>query len=128
MGIRHEPSLVDLDALGVELTELTKEQAEYIGVDVDGVRVRFRPAGTARKLRKGGAVPKWEDLKMKTINDDDILLGAPKAGKSQPGYFKPKMPDAALKTKDPAAYERRRIHLPMGRLAEARETRRGGQR
>ena len=25
-----------LDALGVELTELTKEQAEYIGVDVAG--------------------------------------------------------------------------------------------
>ena len=25
-----------LDALGVKLTELTKEQAEYIGVDVEG--------------------------------------------------------------------------------------------
>ena len=25
-----------LDALGVELTELTKEQAEYLGVDVAG--------------------------------------------------------------------------------------------
>jgi adenosylhomocysteinase len=25
-----------LDALGVQLTTLTKEQAEYIGVDVDG--------------------------------------------------------------------------------------------
>ena len=71
-----------------------------------GVRIRFRPAGTARKLRKRGAIPKWEELKMKTINDDDILLGAPKAGKTQPGYFKPKMPDAALKAKDPAAYDR----------------------
>jgi hypothetical protein len=70
-----------------------------------GVRVRFRPAGTARKLRKHGAVPKWEELKMKTINDDDILLGAPKSGKSQPGYFKPKLPDPKLKQADPARYE-----------------------
>lgn len=69
------------------------------------VRVRFRPAGTARKLRKRGAIPKWEELKMKTINDDDILLGAPKSGKTQPGYFKPTLPDAALKAKDPARYE-----------------------
>jgi hypothetical protein len=70
-----------------------------------GVRIRFRPAGTARKLRKRGAVPKWEELKMKTINDDDILLGAPKSGKSQPGYFDPKLPDPKLKTTDPARYE-----------------------
>jgi hypothetical protein len=69
------------------------------------VRVRFRPAGTARKLRKRGAIPKWEELKMKTINDDDILLGAPKSGKTQPGYFKPKLPDPALKASDPARYE-----------------------
>jgi hypothetical protein len=54
------------------------------------IRIRFRPAGDARKLRKGGAIPKWEELKMKTINDDDIALGAPKAGKSQPGFLDPK--------------------------------------
>jgi hypothetical protein len=71
-----------------------------------GVRVRFRPAGTARKLRKRDAVPKWEELKMKTINDDDILLGAPKAGKSQPGYFKPKLPDPALEKTNKELFDR----------------------
>jgi hypothetical protein len=70
-----------------------------------GVRIRFRPAGTARKLRKRGAVPKWEDLKMKTINDDDLLIGAPKAGRTQPGYFDPKLPDPKLKQTDPGRYE-----------------------
>ncbi|MEX2176510.1 MAG: hypothetical protein WD872_19250 [Pirellulaceae bacterium] len=55
-----------------------------------GVRVRFRPAGSARKLRKRGAVPKWEELKMKTINDDDIALGARPSDKTKTGYFDPK--------------------------------------
>jgi adenosylhomocysteinase len=32
----EEVARLHLDALGVELTELTKEQAEYIGVDVAG--------------------------------------------------------------------------------------------
>lgn len=71
-----------------------------------GVRVRFRPAGVARKLRKRGAVPKWEELKMKTINDDDIALGAPKEGKGKPGYFQPKEPDPSVKKSDPDRYER----------------------
>ena len=71
-----------------------------------GVRVRFRPAGTARKLRKRGAIPKWEELKMKTINDDDIVLGAAKDGKGKPGYFEPKKPDPALEKTDPERYKR----------------------
>ncbi len=71
-----------------------------------GARVRFRPAGTARKLRKSGAIPKWEELKMKTINDDDILLGAPKNGKSKPGYFEPKLPDPKLQQANPEQYKR----------------------
>jgi adenosylhomocysteinase len=32
----EEVARLHLDALGVELTELTKEQAEYLGVDVAG--------------------------------------------------------------------------------------------
>jgi adenosylhomocysteinase len=32
----EEVARLHLDALGVELTELTKEQAEYIGVAVEG--------------------------------------------------------------------------------------------
>jgi hypothetical protein len=71
-----------------------------------GVRVRFRPAGEARKLRKSGAIPKWEELKMKTISKDDVLLGAPKDGIGKPGYFKPDLPNSSLKTSDPATYER----------------------
>src|SRR4029079_16175465 len=69
-------------------------------------RVRFRPAGTARKLRKRGAIPKWEELKMKTINDDDILLGAAKDGKSKPGYFEPKPPDPKLQKIDKTKFDR----------------------
>jgi hypothetical protein len=71
-----------------------------------GVRVRFRPAGTARKLRKRGAIPKWEELKMKTISDDDILLGAPKSGKTKPGYFDPKLPDPKLEKSNKELYDR----------------------
>jgi len=32
----EEVARLHLDALGVELTELTKEQAEYLGIDVEG--------------------------------------------------------------------------------------------
>ncbi len=32
----EEVARLHLDALGVELTELTKEQAEYLGIDIAG--------------------------------------------------------------------------------------------
>ena len=35
-ALDEEVARLHLDALGVELTELTKEQAEYLGVDVAG--------------------------------------------------------------------------------------------
>jgi hypothetical protein len=75
-----------------------------------GLRVVVRPAGDAAAFgRLQGFTPKWEDLKMKTISDLDIKLGAPAKGVGQPGHFMPKVPEgglAALQRTEPALYAR----------------------
>ncbi len=56
--------------------------------------IRFRKAGRAAiSLRAKGHPPKPEFLKMKSINKDDLHLGASKADLGKVGYFEPKLPD-----------------------------------
>jgi hypothetical protein len=58
-----------------------------------GLEIAFRPVSRAvTRLRKLGHAGKPEFLKMKTINELDVLLGANKADIGKVGFFKPKMP------------------------------------
>ncbi len=73
--------------------------------DKYGAQIQIRPTNPdARRLLEGGAHPKPEFLKMKTINRDDILLGAPRDGVGKVGYFKPQLPPKG--SVDPATYQR----------------------
>jgi hypothetical protein len=55
--------------------------------------IRFRLTGKrAVKLREQGHPAKPEFLKMKTINEIDLHLGAKKADLAKVGFFKPKLP------------------------------------
>jgi hypothetical protein len=61
--------------------------------DKYGAQIQVRPTNPeARRLLEAGAHPKPEYLKMKTINSEDILLGAPRDGAGKVGYFRPQLP------------------------------------
>lgn len=104
--------------------------------DQDQVLIRMRPTNKeARAWINRGHPPKPESLKMKTINEVDELIGAPKNSKGLVGYFRPKMPDAALNRENPelykkalARYNQRKIEHKqnggeVGRLTRAGEIR-----
>lgn len=56
--------------------------------------IDVRPPGsqTAHRLLEG-AIPKPEAIKAKTVNDADLLLGAPKGSIGLVGYFEPTLPE-----------------------------------
>jgi len=71
--------------------------------------IEVRYAGSARRLRVKSrpALPKREWMKMKSFDPDDALIGGPKSAEpNQVVYFDPKLPDAAIKAKNPTLYER----------------------
>lgn len=73
--------------------------------DKYGAQIQIRPTNPdARRLLEGGAHPKPEFLKMKTIDRDDILIGAPRDGVGKVGYFKPQLPPKG--SVDAATYQR----------------------
>lgn len=70
------------------------------------VLIRMRPTNQdALDWINKGHPPKPEALKMKTINETDELIGAPKHSKGLVGYFEPKPPDPKLKETNPTLYE-----------------------
>lgn len=84
-------------AAAVRLLEIAKER---------GVTIRMRPTNKdAKDWIMKGHPPKPGPLKMKTINEVDTLIGAPKESKGLVGYFKPKMPDSRLEQKNPELYK-----------------------
>jgi hypothetical protein len=69
-------------------------QAKFQKIAEDyGVEIDVRPtAREAPALLEQGALPKPEDLKSKTINDLDVLLGARPDDLGKVGFFKPEPP------------------------------------
>jgi len=62
--------------------------------DKYGVEVQVRPTNPDARalLESGEGYPKPEMIKMKTINNLDIQLGAPTDGAGKVGYFEPQLP------------------------------------
>lgn len=86
----YRPAVRPPDLRGMPRANVKHAQ---VVADKYGVQIHVRPTNPeARRLLEAGAHPKPEYLKMKTINSDDILLGAPRDGAGKVGYFKPEMP------------------------------------
>jgi hypothetical protein len=78
-----------------DLRGMPRANVKHVQMVADkyGVQIHVRPTNPeARRLLEAGAHPKPEYLKMKTINREDILLGAPRDGAGKVGYFKPQLP------------------------------------
>ena len=74
------------------MPEETIQQLTEIA-DAWGVVIDVRPPGAATRSRLAeGAVPKPEEIKAKTINGDDVHLGARPDAIGLVGYFKPNRP------------------------------------
>jgi hypothetical protein len=72
-----------------------KNQAAFQRIaEKHGVEILVRPTvkEAAQLLETDAAIPKAEDLKSKTINDDDVYLGARKEDIGKVGFFKPDPP------------------------------------
>jgi hypothetical protein len=81
------------------------------------VVIRLRPMNpAAAKALEGGAVPKMSLVEAKTINELDLLIGAPKEGEGLVGIFEPHDPPRGL---DPAL-RRRALERKAKRAAEYR--------
>jgi hypothetical protein len=63
--------------------------------DKHGVEIQVRPTNPESRalLENGTGYPKPECIKMKTIDANDIALGAPADGAGKVGYFEPKLPE-----------------------------------
>ncbi len=86
------PDLIEKD-MGMPVSNQEKFQAI---VDKEGIVVDVRPTTKeAPKLLQGDqpALPKPEDIKAKTINNLDTILGADKGDVGKVGYFKPNPPE-----------------------------------
>lgn len=86
----YRPAVQPPDLRGMPRAKVKHAQ---VVADKYGVQIHVRPTNPeARRLLEAGAHPKPEYLKMKTINSEDILLGAPRDGAGKVGYFKPQLP------------------------------------
>lgn len=78
------------------LAGVTKTSQKIIQNTADefGVRIKARPTtATAEKwINSGKAVPKKMDMKAKTLDKLDEILGGPKDSDGLVGYYKPKLP------------------------------------
>lgn len=102
MNARYVPTNQPPDLRGMPPANVRHAQ---VVADKYGAQIQIRPTNPdARRLLEGGAHPKPEFLKMKTINRDDILLGAPRDGVGKVGYFRPQLPPKG--SVDPATYQR----------------------
>jgi len=78
------------------ISGITKTSQKIIQNTADewGVQIKIRPpAGKAKQLLESGeAVPKAADMKAKTLDLFDELLGGPKNSEGLVGYYNPKLP------------------------------------
>ena len=92
----EEGTVVDLRLLskfGLPMASYLQAQA---AADSLNATIDIRPtAVSAPQLYAKGALPKGEEYKQKTVNDEDIALGIPKEYKNYLAWFRPVLPDPA---------------------------------
>ena len=71
-----------------------------------GVTIDVRPSGLAGRGQRAGGHAKPEWMKMNSINELDVQLGANKADMGKIAIFRPKPVDPNLKRTDPQLYDR----------------------
>ena len=91
-----EGTVVDLRLLskfGLPVASYLQAQA---AADSLNATIDIRPtAVSAPQLYAKGAVPKGEEYKQKTVNDEDVALGIPKEYKNYLAWFRPVLPNEA---------------------------------
>ncbi|MCA1280951.1 hypothetical protein [Saccharopolyspora sp. 7B] len=81
-------------------------------VEEHGLVVDVRPTNPdSVRLLKEGAYPKPLEIKAKTINRQDVRLGAPEHGLGAVGFFEPKLPEDLTEAEAPGLRERARQRL-----------------
>ncbi|MGE3362367.1 MAG: hypothetical protein AB7I34_02800 [Rhizobiaceae bacterium] len=90
-----------LDDALAGMPERNQKHVQMIA-DRHAVTIEVRPTNADARalLESGEGVPKPEGIKMKTITDLDIQLGAAADGAGKVGYFKPQLPEGYASVDD----------------------------